>query len=116
VFEYNLAGRRTTVETKAGVPSGAHEFGCALTLDGKAAALDLTIDGRVAISARLPQAYPAGFGVLPSQCGLNTPSPVSPRYEAPFRFAGVLDRVVVDLGPADMSTIAGLSTAAIRSQ
>jgi hypothetical protein len=54
--------------------------------------------------------------VLPSQCGLNTPSPISPRYEAPFRFAGKLDRVEVDLGPADMSAIAGLWNAAIRSQ
>jgi len=116
VFEYNLAGRRTTVETKVGLPTGAHVFGCALKTDGKAAALDLTVDDKVLVQAKLPQAFPAGFGVLPSQCGLNTPSPISPRYEAPFRFAGKLDRVEVDLGPADMSAIAGLWNAAIRSQ
>ncbi|MFN7194625.1 MAG: hypothetical protein ACK5U4_24575, partial [Rhodospirillales bacterium] len=116
VFEYNLAGRRTTVETKPELPSGAHVFGCVLTMDGTEASLDLTVDGEVTHRAKFPPAFPAGFGVLPSHCGLNTPSPVSPRYEAPFRFTGQLDRVEVDLGPANMLAIASLWTAAIRNQ
>lgn len=116
VFDYNLAGRHTVVVSKSGLPTGRHVFGCALKVEGPSVTLDLTVDGATVASASLPQTFPAGFGVLPSQCGLNTPSPVSARYEAPFRFAGRLDRVEIDLGQADTSAIAGLWSAAQRTQ
>lgn len=116
VFDYNLAGRHTVVVSKSRLPTGRHVFGCALKVEGQSTTLDLTVDGATVASVSLPQTFPAGFGVLPSQCGLNTPSPVSERYEAPFRFAGRLDRVEIDLGQADTSAIAGLWSAAQRTQ
>ena len=64
----------------------------------------------------LPMGFPAGFGLLSSQCGMNDPSPVSPEYEAPFRFSGGLEKVVVSLSDADAVAIAGLWEAALRKQ
>jgi hypothetical protein len=61
-------------------------------------------------------AFPAGFGVMSTQCGLNSPSPVSARYDAPFRFTGSLDKVEIELGNASDAAIAGLWDAAMRSQ
>ena len=60
--------------------------------------------------------FPAGFGLLSSQCGMNYPSPVSPDYRAPFTFSGLLDRVEITLGPDDREAIAGLWEAALKRQ
>ena len=116
VFDYNLAGRHTIVSSEEELPPGAHELACALEFDGTEARLALLVDGREIAAQPLPQAFPAGFGVMSTQCGLNSPSPVSARYEAPFAFQGVLDRVEVDLGPGGNETTAGLWEAAMRSQ
>lgn len=64
----------------------------------------------------VPTAFPAGFGLLSSQCGMNAPSPVSDRYEAPFRYGNGLDRVVVELGEASHATTAGLWDSAMHTQ
>ncbi len=78
--------------------------------------LDLTLDGAFVGTCALPMAFPAGFGVMSSQCGLNSPSPVSARYDAPFVFRGTLDRVEIELGESGGHEIAGLWEAATRSQ
>lgn len=116
-FDYNLAGRHTLVTAPSPLPTGAHVLGCALALDAAGGArARLTLDGRALCDVALPMAFPAGFGLLSTQCGLNSPSPVSGRFEAPFRFTGALDRVEIDLGPASRDAIAGLWDAAVRSQ
>ncbi len=115
VFDYNLAGRHTLVEAEVDLPGGAHEFGCALLM-GARVEMSLTVDGREIARTPLPQAFPAGFGVMSTQCGLNSPSPVSARYEAPFRFVGKIDRVEVELGEASDETIAGVWDAAMKRQ
>jgi hypothetical protein len=47
---------------------------------------------------------------------MNQPSPVSPRYEAPYRFTGDIDRVEIELGDQNAEAIAALWDAAVRSQ
>ena len=116
VFDYNLAGRHTLVTSEKDLPLGAHRLGAALHFDGKSARLALLVDGDEIASEPLPMAFPAGFGVMSTQCGLNSPSPVSARYEAPFAFQGGLDRVEVELGPGSADAAAGLWEAAMRSQ
>jgi arylsulfatase len=115
VFDYNLAGRHTVLEAESELPVGWHELGCALLM-GVRVELGLTLDGREIARTPLPQAFPAGFGVMSTQCGLNSPSPVSPRYEAPFRFSGTIDRVDVELGEPSDETVAGLWDAAMKCQ
>jgi arylsulfatase A-like enzyme len=115
-FDYNLAGRHTLVMADAPLPTGAHALGCSLVIEGDQVRAELTLDDALLAAAALPMAFPAGFGLLSTQCGMNSPSPVSPRYEAPFRFSGGLERVEIELGPADTQAAAGLWHAAVRSQ
>lgn len=115
-FHYNLAGRHTQLESDGPLPAGSHVLGAALRITGERVELELTVDATVVAHAPLPMAFPAGFGLLSTQCGMNQPSPVSPRYEAPYRFTGELDRVEVNLGEQSAAAIAGLWEAAARSQ
>jgi arylsulfatase A-like enzyme len=115
-FDYNLAGRHTMVVADAPLPVGKHVLGCSISTAGDHVTAELTVDQQPVASAMLPMAFPAGFGLLSTQCGMNSPSPVSASYEAPFRFGGVLDRVEVELGAASTEAIAGLWEAAVRSQ
>jgi arylsulfatase len=113
--DYNLAGRHTMITSQYELPTGAQELGCMLVM-GDTVEIRLTLDGSVIGSAKVPMAFPAGFGLLSTQCGLNSPSPVSARYEAPYRFTGILDRVEVELGEANEKAAAGLWEAAMMSQ
>lgn len=116
VLDYNLAGRHTIVASRSLLPTGEHVLGCAISVDATGARAQLTLDGGSLGEDALPMAFPAGFGVLSTQCGVNSPSPVSARYESPFRFTGELDRVDIELGPANREAIAGLWVAAVHSQ
>ena len=115
-FDYNLAGRHTLVIAPSALPIGGHVLGCEISVGAEGARARLTLDDEPLIDAALPMAFPAGFGLLSTQCGLNSPSPVSARYEAPFRFGGTLERVDIELGEADVRAIAGLWESAVRSQ
>lgn len=115
-FDYNLAGRHTLLSAPAPIGRGDTRLACSLTLDDGGARLSLLGNGEVLSQADLPSAFPAGFGLLSSQCGMNDPSPVSSEYEAPFRFTGELAQVVVTLGEADRSAGDGLWKAAVRRQ
>jgi arylsulfatase len=114
-FDHNLAGRHTFVVSDSDLPTGAHALGCMLLM-GKSVEIRLTLDDSLIGSAQVPMAFPAGFGLLSTQCGLNSPSPVSARYEAPYKFSGALDRVDIELGEANEDAAAGLWEAAVRSQ
>lgn len=115
-FDYNLAGRRTLLSTE--FPSmDIRMAGCAIEgAPQDKATLHLLIDGEKVETAELPMLFPAGFGLLSSQCGMNAPSPVSSHYTAPFRFTGPLDRVVVELDEASEDAVAALWDVAMRKQ
>ena len=116
-FDYNLAGRHTVTSVELPEDDGGHELGCALMLrPDDQAEVKLIVEGRALASTPVPMAFPAGFGLLSSQCGLNQPSPVSGSYTAPFRFTGNLDRVEVELGEGSDDAVAALWDAAMRSQ
>jgi len=115
-FDYNLAGRHTMLQSKGALPLGVHVLGCSLEIAPDTVTLRLLLDAQCVASTSLPMAFPAGFGLLSTQCGMNTPSPVSAQYEAPFRFGAQLDHVEVELGEANAASVAGLWEAAVRSQ
>lgn len=114
-FDYNLAGRHVTLRAP-GTLTGATHLGGELLIHGEQPRFVLSVDGMVVAQAELPMAFPAGFGLLSSQCGMNYPSPVSPDYAAPFRFTGGLARVTITLGEADPAAGDGLWQAALRRQ
>jgi arylsulfatase len=115
-FDYNLAGRHTELASPDDLPAGARVLGCEVSLSAGRTKARLTQDGAVVATCALAMPFPAGFGVMSSQCGQNSPSPVCARYAAPFAFSGRLDRVEVELGDADDRASAGLWAAAVRSE
>ncbi len=115
-FDYNLAGRHTVLRSARPLARGLTRLAGTLVLDRGAARLTLTGDGAALATADLPMGFPAGFGLLSAQCGMNDPSPVSADYEAPFRFTGALAIVVISLGEADAAAAGGLWEAALRRQ
>lgn len=78
--------------------------------------VELLADGGSLCAAPIPLGFPAGFGLLSSQCGMNSPSPVSPEYLAPNVFTGTLREVEIELGEDDRVAIEGLWAAALKRQ
>lgn len=115
-FDYNLAGRHTLVRSRDALAAGLTRLGGAVAVGEGRAELMLAGDGTEIGAAELPMGFPAGFGLLSSQCGMNYPSPVSADYAAPFRFTGELAQVEITLGDADSTAAAGLWQAAMRRQ
>ncbi|HVL21642.1 MAG TPA: arylsulfatase [Amaricoccus sp.] len=115
-FDYNLAGRHTLLRSAEPIAAGVTQLAGELYLDMGQARFELSADGAPVGTGDLPMGFPAGFGLLSSQCGMNYPSPVSRAYRAPFRFTGRLDRVVVTLGNQDRAAGDGLWEAALRRQ
>ena len=107
VFDFNLAGDHTLVESDRAVPVGPSllEFQLSAGKGGSAHA-ELWIDGSITGKAELPMVFPAGLGTLSTQCGHNSPSPVSLRYQSPFAFSGHLLEVTVVLDQEKASTAA----------
>jgi arylsulfatase len=115
-FDYNLAGRPTVLRSPEPVPLGATCLGAEVLLGAEGPDLELSGDGSLLERCGLPMLFPAGFGLLSSQCGMNYPSPVSAEYAAPFRFTGDLEEVVIRLGDDREAVGAGLWQAALRRQ
>jgi arylsulfatase len=114
-FDYNLAGRHTVVRSEP-VAAGVARLLAEVLLGDGPPRVELGADGEAIGGGELPMGFPAGFGLLSSQCGMNYPSPVSKDFRAPFRFTGGLDRVVIRLGEEDRAAAAGLWEAALRRQ
>ncbi|PSL02843.1 arylsulfatase [Haloactinopolyspora alba] len=101
VYDLNLAGRHTVVRTPEQLPSDATTLGMSLITTGDDARVELLVDGTTAGKAAIPRALPAGLGCLSTQCGHNSPSPVSTHYDPPFTFGGDLLDVVIEFGDPD---------------
>lgn len=116
IFDYNLAGEHTVVATPAGAVAGADRLGLRVYSDGSGRVrAELTVNGEPRADAELGRYFPAGFGTFSTQCGHNSPSAVSDRYRAPFRFTATLHHVDIDLGERD-DAAQELITAALRQQ
>jgi arylsulfatase len=109
VFHYNLVGvDRTTIAATNPLTPGKH----IITLDfkydgggiGKGGLVTLAVDGKEVANGKLMRTIP--FRVSADETldiGEDTGTPVSEDYHVPFKFTGVIDKVVVDLGEAKLS-------------
>lgn len=113
-FHLNLGGDQTTMSTEAGL-EGATRLGFTLYEHEGNVIGKLLVDDDVAASTRFERLIPGGMGLLPTQCGYNAPSPVSPEYDAPFRYERLI-RVVVDLQPREPTVTAADWLAAMAQQ
>jgi hypothetical protein len=57
----------------------------------------LYVDGHLVGQAEFPVTTPIAFNPGGLTCGANPGTPVTPDYQAPFRFTGTLHAVTVDL-------------------
>jgi len=112
VYEYNMMiVDRYQARSAAPIPAGPHVITVTTKFDSPApmgpATVTLTVDGTdvasVAVARSVPAAFTASetFGV-----GVDLGSPVSPDYfdRRPFRFAGTIDYVDVEVFPPGTST------------
>lgn len=115
VLDFNLAGEHSLLRAPTPAPPGTSEISLTLTRrDGRPHAV-IGYDDQEVARGELPSLMPAGLGCLSLQVGHNSPSPVSPEYEAPARFTGRLHDVVIEfLEPVPLPTEAQWRAAIAR--
>jgi arylsulfatase A-like enzyme len=109
VFYYNLTGvDRTTVAGNDALTPGKHSIILNFKYDGggigKGGTATLTVDGQKVAEQRIMRTIP--FRVSADETldiGEDTGTPVSEDYHVPFKFTGMLNKVVVTLGEAALS-------------
>lgn len=115
-FDLNLGGKHVVVATAEPLPTGATTLQLSLDGDDAGATATLLADDVALATGELAGLIPSGMGLLPTQCGYNAPSPVSPLYDVPFRYRGDLRRVVVELAPRHGDPTAADWAAALGEQ
>ena len=75
-------------------PTGNPDFAQGKGAPGRA---QLYVDGHLVAQAEFPVTTPVAFNPGGLTCGANPGTPVTPDYQAPFRFTGTLHTVTVDL-------------------
>jgi hypothetical protein len=75
-------------------PTGKPDFAQGNGSPGRA---QLYVDGHLVGQAEFPVTTPIAFNLGGLTCGANPGTPVTPAYQAPFRFTGTLHAVTVDL-------------------
>jgi arylsulfatase A-like enzyme len=99
VHDYNCAGNHYVARTTAQLPAGPCELRYTFTKTGRLQGEGtVTIDGAAAGSVDVARTLSTHLSPAPLTVGRGPLSPVSPLYEAPFLFGGVLHQVVFELG------------------
>ena len=62
--------------------------------------LALRVNGQQVADGKLKASVFGRFGIDTFGGGEDSGQPVTPDYDPPFRFTGKIDRVTIDLGPA----------------
>ncbi len=75
-------------------PTGKPDFAQGRGAPGRA---QLYVDGQLVGQAEFPVTTPVAFNPGGLTCGANPGLPVTPDYQSPFRFTGILHAVTVDL-------------------
>jgi arylsulfatase len=115
-YEYNyFTVERFRIAGQDALTPGKHAVRFEFKYDGggvgKGGVGTLFVDGKPVASGRIGKTVPGRFSADETfDTGVDTGSPVSQLYEAPFRFAGVIKAIEVDLaaekfGAADLETL-----------
>jgi arylsulfatase A-like enzyme len=110
VFYYNLVGvDRTSIGGQDALAPGKHTIEVSFKYDGggmgKGGLATLTVDGKKVAEQKLLRTIP--FRVSADETfdvGEDTGTPVSEDYHVPFRFTGTLNKLVVTLGEAALTS------------
>jgi arylsulfatase len=106
VYVHNCMGlAEYRIESTTMVPSGRHTLAFRFTRTGAHRGIGtLLIDGTAVGEGEIPRTVPhvietSGEGLC---CGYDSGLPVTPDYQAPFRFTGRIEQVVVELEDASV--------------
>jgi len=102
-YTYNFFRQVTTIGAGQPLPPGPATIKLDFAYDGggkgKAATITLSVNGKAVATARIPQTLTTAFSYEDTfDVGEDTGSPVG-AYAAPFRFAGTLKRLDLDIAP-----------------
>ena len=109
VFLYNLAGvARYSVAGKEKLPPGKHTILFDFKYDGggmgKGGQGTLQVDGKTVATGRIERTLPFRVSIDETlDCGEDTGTPVSEDYRVPFKFTGVLKKVVIEVGKSGLT-------------
>jgi arylsulfatase len=108
-YEYNWFGQaRYRVRSPRRLSPGPATIRVDFKSDGgvgKGGQLTLFIDGTQVAQGRVEKTVPARFSADETfDLGLDSGSPVSSEYRAPFRFAGTIKKVEIEISPNQLST------------
>lgn len=93
------AGHHYVARSSAPLPAGPCELRYTFTKTGRLQGHDtVTIDGAAAGSVDVARTLSTHLSPAPLTVGRGPLSPVSPLYDAPFPFGGVLHTVVYEIG------------------
>jgi arylsulfatase len=99
VHDYNCAGVHHVVRSEVPVPPGRHVLRYRFARTGPLQGIGtLEIDGVPVGAAEQPRTLGVHINAVGVSVGHNPLSPVSPEYASPFRFSGVLEKVVIEIG------------------
>ncbi len=108
-YEYNwFTQKRYRVTARDRLTAGKHMIRVEFNYDGDGLAqggtVSLLVDGKKVAEGRVEKTIPGRFSADETfDTGLDSGSPVSDQYQSPFRFAGVLKRVRIDLVPLKLA-------------
>ena len=97
-FHYHFPLERHEIRDDLDIGPGDHVLTWTLTKVGrKEGRGELVLDGRVVGTVEIPRIIRGFMPFNGMDVGANNVAPVATTYEAPFRFTGTIDRIVVDL-------------------
>ena len=109
-FHYNLAGvHRFTIAAKEQLSPGEHVIMADFAYDGggigKGATVTITVDDQPVAQGRVERSTPVRMSIDETlDIGEDTGTPVSEDYQVPFKFTGLLKRVLIRIGENQLTT------------
>jgi arylsulfatase len=119
-YVHNYIGRKEHhLAAEQRLSPGRHTLGFAFDCDGlfQGGRARLEVDGVVVAETEIDRFTPVRFSITDAglTCGADPGSAVTPRYEPPFEFTGVLHRVVVDVEGGETGDPTPVITAVIEA-
>ncbi|MCC9641063.1 arylsulfatase [Rhodopirellula sp. JC740] len=102
VFDYNYFEKHTVIRGDAPLPSGDSEIAVVFDYQGaegeagKGANVTLSVNDQQAAEASIPATVGGRFGIDTFGVGEDSGQPVTHDYQAPFKFTGQIDEVVIE--------------------
>jgi arylsulfatase len=115
VLDYNSFGDHTVCISDADVPTGTSEVGLRFTRSSSEGDFELLFGDEVVGSCHVPFAMRI-MSSIGHSVGYDHGSPVSPRYDSPNQFQGILHEVVIETGKVERADAEAAAAEAMSRQ